>query len=128
GAHLEDLDSGQGFTVLDYLAAGMRYRQNVEAGFYFLDSVSHDQRQLKNLADADLRVYGLDVRLTWQRLGSQLYLGGSKVEAAQAYFLAPAIEVMHAYGGRGLTENYLGTESSQNGTGGLLSFAWDYGF
>jgi hypothetical protein len=128
GAHLEDLDSGEGLTVLNYLAAGVRFREIVSAGFYFLDALSHDQRQLKNLADADMRVYGLDARLSWRRLGSQLYFGGSKVEATQAYFLGPAIEVMHAYGGRGLTENYLGTESSQNGTGGLYSFAWDYVF
>jgi hypothetical protein len=128
GAHLEDLDSGEGLTLLNYVTAGVRFRQFVEAGFYFLDSLSHDQRQLKNLDDADMRVYGFDARLAWQRLGSRLYLGFSKLDATNAYFLGPAIEVMHAYGGRGLTENYLGTESSQNGTGGLTNFAWDYSF
>ena len=29
---------------------------------------------------------------------------------------------MHAYGGRGLTENYLGTQKSNNGTGALWNF------
>jgi hypothetical protein len=127
GAHLEDLDSGEGLTLLNYVAVGLRWRQMLEGGFYFLDSLTHDQRQLKNLSDADMRVYGFDLRLDWQRIGSHVYAGFSKVAATQAYSLAPAIEVMHAYGGRGLTENYRGTESSQNGTGALTSFAWDYG-
>jgi hypothetical protein len=128
GAHLEALDQNEGLTILNYLHAGARWRKNVEAGFYFLDSLSHDKRQLKEINDADMRVWGIDARLTLHRLGSQLYFGGSKIEATQATYLAPAIEVMHAYGGRGLTENYLGTQKSDNGTGALWNFAWDYNF
>ena len=128
GAHLEALDQNEGLTILNYLHAGARWRKNIEAGFYFLDSLSHDKRQLKEINDADMRVYGLDARLTSLKLGSQLYLGGSKIEASQATYLAPAIEVMHAYGGRGLTENYLGTQKSNNGTGTLWNAAWDYTF
>jgi hypothetical protein len=128
GAHLEDLDTNEGLTVLNYVILGARWRNNVEAGFYFLDTFSHDQRQLKNLNDAGMRIYGLDARLSSRRLGSRLYFGGSKIEATQSTFLSPAIEVMHAYGGRGLTENYLGTEKSDNGTGALWNFAWDYNF
>lgn len=128
GAHLEALDQNEGLTMLNYLTAGMRWRQNIEAGFYFLDSLSHDKRQLKEINDADMRVYGLDLKLTSRWLGSTVYLGGSKIEATQATYLAPAIEIMHAYGGRGLTENYLGTEKSDNGTGTLYNFAWDYQF
>ena len=128
GAHLEALDQNEGLTILNYLHAGAKWRQNVEAGFYFLDTLSHDKRQLKEINDADMRVYGLDARLTSLKLGSQLYLGGSKIEATQATYLAPAIEIMHAYGGRGLTENYLGTQKSNNGTGTLWNAGWDYTF
>ena len=128
GAHLEALDQNEGLTILNYVHAGAKWRQNIEAAFYFLDSLSHDKRQLKEINDADMRVYGVDFRLTSQRLGSQLYLGGSKIEATQATYLAPAIEIMHAYGGRGLTENYLGTQKSDNGTGTLWNAAWDYTF
>ncbi|MDB4967963.1 MAG: hypothetical protein JWN44_3652 [Myxococcales bacterium] len=128
GAHLEALDQNEGLTILNYVAAGARWKRNVEVGFYFLDSLSHDKRQLKEINDANLRVYGVDARLTAPYLGSQLYFGGSKLEAVQATYLAPAIEVMHAYGGRGLTENYLGTQRSENGTGTLYNFAWDYSF
>ena len=67
GAHLEALDQNEGLTLLNYLHAGARWRQNVEAGFYFLDTLSHDKRQLKEINDADMRVYGLDVRLTSQQ-------------------------------------------------------------
>jgi hypothetical protein len=125
GAHLEDLDAGEGLTLLNYFAFGMSYKRLVEAGFYFLDTLSHDQRQLKMTADADERVYGFDARVDLQRIGTRAYAGFSRIEANNATFLSPAIEVMHAYGGRGLTQNYLGTESSQNGTGGLYNFAWD---
>ena len=128
GAHLEALDQNEGLTILNYLHAGARWRQNAEIGFYFLDSLSQDKRQLKEINDADMRVYGLDTRLTSHKLGSQLYVGGSKIEATQATYLAPAIEIMHAYGGRGLTENYLGTQKSDNGTGTLWNAAWDYTF
>jgi hypothetical protein len=126
GAHLEALDQNEGLTILNYVHAGMRWRDLVETGFYFLDSFAHDQRQLKELQDADMRIYGVDTRLTWNRLGSRVYLGGSKIEAAQSTYLSPAVEVVHAYGGRGLTENYLGTQKSENGTGTLWNFAWDY--
>jgi hypothetical protein len=128
GAHLEALDQNEGLTILNYLHAGARWRKNLEAGFYFLDSLSHDKRQLKEINDADMRVYGIDSRVTSLKLGSQLYIGGSKIEASQATYLAPAIEIMHAYGGRGLAENYLGTQKSNNGTGTLWNAAWDYTF
>jgi len=128
GAHLEALDQNEGLTILNYLHAGAKWRQNVEAGFYFLDTLSHDKRQLKEINDADMRVYGLDARLTSLKLGSQLYIGGSKIEATQATYLAPAIEIVHAYGGRGLTENFLGTQKSNNGTGTLWNAGWDYTF
>jgi hypothetical protein len=128
GAHLEALDQNEGLTILNYLNVGARWRQTLEGAFYFLDSLSHDRRQLKEINDADMRVWGVDFRLISPKLGSNLYFGGSKIEASQATYLAPAIEVMHAYGGRGLTENYLGTQTSNNGTGTLWNMAWDYTF
>jgi hypothetical protein len=128
GAHLEALDQNEGLTILNYVHAGAAWRQTFQAGFYFLDTLSHDKRQLKEISDADMRVYGLDFRVNAPRLGSTLYVGGSKIEASQATYLAPAIEIMHAYGGRGLTENYLGTQKSNNGTGTLWNTAWDYTF
>jgi hypothetical protein len=57
-----------------------------------------------------------------------MYLGGSYIGASRATFLAPAIEVMHSFGGRGLTENYLGTDHSDNGTGSLWSLGFEYAY
>jgi hypothetical protein len=125
GAHLEAIDANQGLTLLNYVHAGVRLRRILSAGFYFLDSTAHDKRQLKELTDASMSVVGVDARLTDERFG-QLYLAFSKVSASQATYLSPAIEVMHAFGGRGLTENYLGTEKSENGTGALWNVALDY--
>jgi len=69
--------------------------------------------------------YGVDARLDSARLG-HFYLGGSIVTVDQGTYLAPALEQMHAYGGRGLTENYLGTDHSENGTGRLYNLAFEH--
>ncbi len=125
GVHQEAIDSNQGLTLLNYLHAGVDIRKVAQVGFYFLDAQSHDQRQLKELKDAGMRVVGLDVQLlTW--LG-RAYLGGSIITAAQAQYLSPVLEVMHAYGGRGLQENYLGVEKS-DGVGSLWNLAGEYTF
>jgi hypothetical protein len=126
GTHLEAIDANQGLTLLNYVNLGARYGQLVEGGFYFLESVARDKRQLKELTDSELGVVGADVRAD-TRYGGRLYLATSYVRADQATFAAPAIEVMHSYGGRGITENYLGTQKSDNGTGSLSNFGfqWD---
>jgi hypothetical protein len=123
GVHQEAIESNQGLTLLNYLQAGVDIRKIAQVGFYFLDAQSHDQRQLKELKDATMRVVGLDARvLTW--LG-RFYLGGSVISASQAQYLSPVIEVMHAWGGRGLQENYLGVEKS-DGIGSLWNLAGEY--
>jgi len=40
-------------------------------------------------------------------------------------YLAPALEVMHSTGGRGLTENFLGLDASQDGSGHMYNLATD---
>jgi hypothetical protein len=125
GTHLDAIDANQGLTLLNYFHLGASYRERFEAGFYYLDSWTADKRQLKELTDANMSVTGLDARVHGGPFGD-LYAAYSQVHAEQATFLAPAIEVLHSYGGRGLTENYLGTQKSDNGTGGLSSFAYQY--
>jgi hypothetical protein len=125
GAHLDSIEANQGFTLLNYVTAGLRYRQLVEGAFYFMDALTQDKRQLKELTDADMKVYGLDAKLSTQRFG-RFFLGGSVIDCVNSTFLSPAIEVMHAYGGRGLTENYYGTERSENGTGRLYNLAFGH--
>ena len=43
----------------------------------------------------------------------------------QVLYLAPALEVMHSTGGRGLTENFLGLDTSDDGTGHMYTLATD---
>lgn len=123
GVHQEALDANQGLTLLNYLHAGLDVRKFAQIGFYFLDTQSRDKQQLKEIQDASMRVIGIDARISpW--VGS-LYLGGSLITASQAQYLSPVLEVMHALGGRGLVENYLGTDKS-DGVGSVWSLAGEY--
>lgn len=125
GAHLDAIEANQGLTLLNYLHTGIDIQHLAQLGFYFLDSLSNDKRQLKEVQDGSMRVIGLDLRLSpW--VGT-FYLAGSLVQADRAQYLSPVIEVMHSWGGRGLTENYLGTDKS-DGTGSLYSLAGEYTF
>jgi hypothetical protein len=123
GTHLEAIDANQGLTLLHYASAGVGYARTVELGFYFLENDARDKRPLKELTDANMAVVGTDVRVDTHAVG-KVFAGTSFVKADQATYLSPALEIMHAYGGRGVTENYLGTQSSENGTGSL----WNVGF
>jgi hypothetical protein len=70
-------------------------------------------------------IVGVDLRAD-TRLAGRLYGATSYISADQATFMAPAVEVMHSSGGRGITENYLGTQSSENGTGSLWNVGVQY--
>jgi hypothetical protein len=125
GAHQEALDANQGLTMLNYVHAGLDVRSLAQIGFYFLDTQSKDKQQLKDLQDASMRVVGLDARVSpWTGM---MYLGASIITASQAQYLSPVLEVMHALGGRGLVENYLGTDKS-DGVGSLWNLAGEYTF
>jgi hypothetical protein len=125
GAHLDAIEANQGLTMLNYVHAGLDFKRMAQLGFYFLDTQANDKRQLKEVQDASMRIYGLDARVSpW--VGT-LYLAGSIVKASQAQYLSPAVEVMHSWGGRGLVESYLGSEKS-DGQGELRSLAGEYTF
>lgn len=72
-----------------------------------------------------MRVVGLDLRLV--PFFGNFYLAGSIITSQQAQYMSPVLEVMHSWGGRGFTENYLGTDKS-DGTGSLKSLAGEYTF
>ena len=127
GAHLEAIDVNQGLTLLNYVNLGANWNQQANLGFYYLDSTTHDKRQLSEITDADMSVVGTDGWLKTPLLG-RFYLGLSYVNATHAKYLSPAIEVMHSYGGRGITENFLGTEKSENGTGWLFNVAFEHSY
>jgi hypothetical protein len=127
GTHLEAIDANQGLSLLNYFRIGASWDKTVEGSFYYLRTWTQDKRQLKELTDANMRVVGVDARVT-HPLAGRLYAGTSLLDAKASTFLSPAIEVMHSWGGRGVTENYFGTEKSENGTGSLwnVSLQYDY--
>ena len=125
GAHLEALDANQGLSLLNYFRLGAAYDRFLEAGLYYLRTWTQDKRQLKELTDASMRVIGVDARLDTKGYG-KLYLAGAILDADQATYLSPTLEVLHSFGGRGITENYLGADKSDNGTGTIKSFGFQY--
>lgn len=125
GARLEAIESNQGLALLSHLRLGASYKKSLEASFYHLTSFTQDKRQLKEIADANVDVVGIELRGDGGALG-RAAIDISSVSAKKGSFLAPAIEVMHSAGGRGLEENYFGTEKSNKGTGSLLNLGFQY--
>lgn len=125
GTHLEDISANQGLTLLNYASIGASYDRTIELGGYIFDSKARDKRPLKELTDSTISIVGVDVRADTHYAG-RVYGATSYISAEQAQWQSPAIEVMHSFGGRGLTENYFGTERSENGTGSLWNVGLQY--
>ena len=125
GTHLEDISANQGLTLLHYASIGASYAHTVELGGYVFDNQARDKRALTQLTDASMGIIGVDLRAD-THLAGRVYGATSYISAEQATFMAPAVEVMHSNGGRGIAENYLGTQSSENGTGSLWNVALQY--
>jgi hypothetical protein len=123
GTHLEDISANQGLTLIHYATAGVSYDRTVEVGGYIFDTSARDKRPLKEITDAYMSIVGVDARVDTHYAG-RIYGATSYVSAEQAAYQSPVLEVMHSFGGRGLTENYFGTQASENGTGSL----WNVGF
>ncbi|HUH06131.1 MAG TPA: hypothetical protein VML75_29280 [Kofleriaceae bacterium] len=124
GAHQEQLQQNQGLTPVVHVAGGAPLGP-VMAGGYVLKSWTRDKRQLSPIQDGDLLVLGVDGTYELPRGYGKAYAALSYARASQVLFLAPAVELLHSTGGRGLTENFLGRDSSDNGTGSLLTLAVD---
>jgi hypothetical protein len=125
GARLEAIESNQGLALLSHLRLAASYNRAIEASFYALNSFTQDKRQLKEITDASVDVTGFELRADTGALGRAV-VDISKVTAEKGSFIAPAIEVMHSAGGRGLEESYFGTEKSNKGTGSLLNLGFQY--
>ena len=125
GTHLEDIQSNQGLTLLNYASIGASWARTIELGLYWFDNESRDKRQLTQLTDSSMSIVGVDVRADTKYAG-KVYAATSYIAADQATFQASAVEVMHSLGGRGITENYLGAQSSNNGTGSLWNVGAQY--
>ncbi len=127
GARPENDKANQAFSLLNYLRAAATYKDEAELGVYYMRTWSQEQPQLEQWQDADMLVWGFDVRLNSPTLG-RLYGATSLLNAHHAVFLAPTIELMHSLGGTGITDNYFGTTKSDNGTGTMWNVGWQYDY
>jgi hypothetical protein len=127
GAHLENLQANQGLSLIDSFRLSASYDRLAEISLYYLRTWTQDQRQLSQIDDGSMRVMGVEARVDTGAFG-RLQAGISGLSADQAVWLAPSLEIVHAFGGTGLTQNYLGTDSSKNGTGSLFNVGWQYDF
>lgn len=125
GAHQERLQQNQGLTPVTHLTGAAPVTDDLVLGGYLLRAWTRDKRQLSPIQDGTMWVAGVDARYALPRAMGQAYGALSHARAHQVQFLAPALELLHSTGGRGLTENFLGTSSSNNGTGSLTTFALD---
>ena len=125
GMHQAQLQQNLGMTPVAHLAGSYPVLAELELGAYLLRTWTRDERQLSPIQDGTMYVTGIDARykLPAERGTAQLAFAFYNMD--KVLYLAPALEVMHSTGGRGLTENFLGTESSEDGTGRMYTLAGD---
>jgi hypothetical protein len=124
GMHQAQLQQNLGLTPIAHIAASYPI-DRVQLGAYLLRSWTRDTRQLSPIQDGTMYVAGLDARVTLPSNLGTAYAGFSYMNMEKVLYLAPALEVMHSTGGRGLTENFLGLDMSEDGTGKMYNLAVD---
>jgi hypothetical protein len=115
GVHQAVRVQNQGLTPVAHLVGGAPVGDALVSG-YLVASWTRDKPKLSTIEDGDLLVMGVDARVPLFELGP-LYAALAHYRASRVLYLAPALELLHSTGGRGLTENFLGLESSDSGTG-----------
>jgi len=124
GMHQAQLQQNLGLTPIAHVAASYPV-DRVNLGAYVLRTWTRDTRQLSPIQDGTMYVAGLDARYQLPNEMGSAYLGFSYMTMDKVLYLAPALEVMHSTGGRGLTENFLGLDASEDGTGKMYNLAAD---
>ncbi len=124
GLHQAQLRQNQGLTPIAHIA-GTYPVGKVDVGAYVLRTWTRDVRQLSPIQDGTMWVAGADVRAPLPGDRGNAYVAAAFYDMTKVLYLAPALEVMHSTGGRGLTENFLGLESSDDGTGRMYTLAGD---
>jgi hypothetical protein len=124
GAHQAQLQQNQGLTPVVHVAADHPVGP-VTAGAYLLASWTRDKPQLSPIQDGTMWVAGADARYTLPDGHGSAYVALAYHDMDKVLYLAPALETMHSTGGRGLTENFMGLDSSDDGTGHMWTLAAD---
>ncbi len=124
GYHEADLTQNLGMTPIAHLA-GVYPIGPLELGAYVLRTWTDDKRPLSPIVDGSMVVAGMDAHYKLPNDHGTAYLAFGYYRMDHALYLAPALEVMHSTGGRGITENFLGLDSSDDGTGQMYTMATD---
>ncbi|MBX3158249.1 MAG: hypothetical protein KF773_19935 [Deltaproteobacteria bacterium] len=125
GIHQAELQQNLGMTPVAHLAASVPVLPELQVGAYVLRTWTRDRRQLSPIQDGTMWVAGADARYKLPGERGDVYAAFSIYDMTKVLYLAPALEVMHSTGGRGLTENFLGTDASEDGTGRMYTVAAD---
>lgn len=124
GLHQAELSQNQGLTPIAHVAGSYPVGP-VDVGAYVLRSWTRDVRQLSPIQDGTMWVAGADARYALPAERGSVYAAFAYMHMDKVLYLAPALEVMHSTGGRGIAENYLGTTASDDGTGKMYTLAVD---
>ncbi len=124
GLHQAQLQQNQGLTPIAHLAAGYPVGPAFVSA-YALRSWTRDVRQLSPIQEGTMWVTGVDARVPLPGDRGHAYAALAYYDLTKVLYLAPALEVLHSTGGRGLAENFLGLDSSEDGTGSMITFAAD---
>jgi hypothetical protein len=125
GVHQAQLQQNLGMTPIAHVAGSYPVIPDLELGGYVLRTWTRDQRQLSPIQDGTMWVAGADARYKLPNKRGSAYLAFAYYNMDHVLYLAPALEVMHSTGGRGITENYLGLDASDDGSGRMYTLATD---
>jgi hypothetical protein len=124
GMHQAELQQNLGLTPIANVAGSYPVGP-IDVGVYTLRTWTRDKRQLSPIQDGTMWVTGLDAKYKLPDDRGTAYVALSYYNMDKVLYLAPALEVMHSTGGRGMTENFLGLDSSNDGTGHMYTLATD---
>ncbi len=124
GFHEAELDQNEGMTPIANVAGAYPIGP-VEVGAYLLRTWTRDKPQLSTIQDGTMYVTGMDAKYKLPDNHGSAYLAFAYYNMDHALYLAPALEVLHSTGGRGIAENFLGTDSSNDGSGHMYTLAGD---
>jgi hypothetical protein len=125
GIHQAELQQNLGMTPIAHLAGSYPVTPELELGAYALRTWTRDERQLSPIQDGTMWVTGADAHYKLPGARGTAQVAFAFYDMTKVLYLAPALEVMHSTGGRGLTENFLGTDASEDGTGRMYTLAAD---
>ena len=126
GLHEANLQQNQGMTPIAHVggdrirSARSRSARTASARGPATSASSRRSRTARCTSPASTRAYKLP-----NELGTGVRSAFGYYHMDKVLYLAPALEVMHSTGGRGLTENFLGLDSSMDGTGHMYTLATD---